>query len=128
MHKIIIFILLFPLCSFALRTKPYTEGYQWVADKCRSIQCTEENIEIIDNQISLLIAKRLAYVRRGAQLKSRDVRVPNTPRSTEEALQGVKGRATYQGYNPDVAKGIFKEINEQSRAYEQQILDKNKRN
>ena len=121
-----IFILLIPLCTLAQRRQPYTEGYEWVAEKCKTIQCIDENLQIIDNQISILIAKRMAYVKRGAELKARDVRSPKVPRSEEESLQGVKGRAQQQGYSPDVADGIFKEINKQSSEYEKQILDQRK--
>lgn len=123
MRKIVVFLLLIPLCSFALRQKPYSEGYDWVADKCNSMQCIDENLEIIDNQISILIAKRMAYVKRGAQIKTRNVRLPNQPRSEEESLRGVKGRAKIQGYDPGAASSIFKEINKQSSEYEKQYLD-----
>lgn len=126
MRKSILFILLIPLCSFALVKRPYSEGFEWVAEKCKNVQCVDENLKIIDTQISRLIAKRLAYVKRGAELKARNVRLKNKPIPIEESLPGIQGMAKEQGYNPDAASSIFKEINKQSSEYEQKILDKHK--
>src|SRR5579883_1367753 len=47
------------------------QGYQYIADRsCKDISCVQQNIKLIDQEIANLLARRLAFVYRGAQLKN----------------------------------------------------------
>jgi chorismate mutase len=121
---LIAFTMLFPLVAQARLVNGHniingtaTQGYGIIARFCRDISCVQQNIQFIDTQIANLIAQRLAYVERGALLKNSAVAPQNDQLDPNVILQ-VTRQAQFQGYPPEIAQAIFKEIDKQSRAYE----------
>lgn len=99
-------------------------GYEKIAEHCKNMSCVQQNVQMIDSQIATLIAKRLAYVKRGHYLKSRNVRLQNQPGIGNDTMNAVGGQADYQGYPPGVAKEVFGKIIEQSNKYEESLNKK----
>lgn len=127
MRKIALFILLFPLFSFAYTSfGTVSDSYENIARRCKTIECTSEMIRMIDDQISALLVKRNAFLKVQGELRAGDVLAPKTLRSPEQQSRGVANRAKAQGYNPEAADKIFKAIHEESNAYEQKIIEENK--
>lgn len=93
------------------------EGYELVARSCKDMRCVQQNIQVIDSQIADLIARRLAFVKRGAQLKT-SVVVSDNIQSNPSIINQVTKQAQYQGYPPEIAQSIFREIDKQSANYE----------
>ncbi len=124
MRKVALLMLLIPLYSSAFTSA--AEGYEYVARRCKNIECTSEMIRMIDDQISALLVKRNAFVKVQAEMRAGDVLAPKTLRTPEQQAQGVANRAKAQGYSPGAADKIFNAIHEESNAYEQKIMEENK--
>lgn len=93
------------------------DGYEIIARTCKDLSCVKQNIQLIDIQISDLIARRLAFVRRGGELKNSAV-VPDNEHLSANVITNVTRQAQYQGYPPEIAQSVFKELDLQSQAYE----------
>jgi chorismate mutase len=97
------------------------QGYELIATRsCKDISCVQQNIKFIDSQITDLIARRLAFVKRGAQLKSSAI-VPDNTQLNPSVINQVTQQAQAQGYPPQIAQAVFIELDRQSQAYEQQF-------
>ena len=55
-----------------------TEGYGYLADRCKDLGCVQQNLQMIDGQIAALVAKRLSFVKRAAQIKNNSVLLQNS--------------------------------------------------
>lgn len=93
------------------------QGYEMIASTCKDMRCVQQNIQVIDSQIADLIARRLAFVKRGAQLKT-SVVVPNNIQPNPGVINQVTQQAQYQGYPPEIAQSVFRELDKQSTDYE----------
>lgn len=113
-------IALFPLVTFS-QDSNITEGYEWLSQQCKDLQCIEDNLGNIDAQIATLVAKRLAFVKRGAEIKNGNVLAPKTP-----GYGDVTKRATEQAEEIGTSKGsvgsVFETLNKQSNEYEKKYL------
>lgn len=100
-----------------------SEGYNYLADRCRDLQCIQDNVAIIDGQIAALVAKRLAFVRRSAELKNSNVLLKNKPGlGSGSAQQEGADRAGYLGYDKKVGGEVFKSLHKMSDDYEKGYL------
>lgn len=93
------------------------QGYELIASSCKDMRCIQQNIQLIDSQIADLIARRLAFVKRGAALKT-SVVVANNIQPNPTMIRQVTTQAQYQGYPPEIAQAIFREIDRVSQDYE----------
>lgn len=94
------------------------QGYELIAKRsCSEMSCVQQNIRLIDSQIADLIARRLAFVKRGAQLKNSAI-VSDTTQQNPNVINQVTRQAQTQGYPPEIAQSVFTEIDKQSQAYE----------
>ena len=124
MRKLLVMLfLLSPAIVFA-QDSNLSEGYSVMTQSCEDIDCVQNNIQIIDGQIASLVAKRLAYVKRGAELKNKDVRLPKEPGGYTDTRQDIGVEAKQMGSSPAAAQGVLKAIDQQSNAYEEQFLKK----
>ncbi len=95
-----------------------SQGYDLIARRsCKDMSCVQQNIKVIDSQIADLLARRLAFVKRAAQLKGTAVFSGNTQQNPNVITQ-VTRQAQAQGYPPEIAQAVFQEIDKQSHAYE----------
>lgn len=94
------------------------QGYEYIATRsCKDMSCVQQNIKVIDSQIADLLARRLAFVKRGAQLKNSAIVAP-TVQQNPNVITQVTRQAQAQGYPPEIAQSVFTEIDRQSQAYE----------
>jgi chorismate mutase len=100
-----------------------SEGYDYLATQCKEIQCIADNLELIDQQIGALIAKRLAYVKRGAELKNTNVLVPKEAGAGYgNTVEKATAQATEMGASKGAVGSVFESIQKQSNEYEQKYL------
>lgn len=94
------------------------QGYELIANRsCKDMSCVQQNIRLIDSQIADLLARRLAFVKRGAELKNSAI-VSNNVQHNPNIITQVTRQAQAQGYPPEIAQSVFQEIDRQSQAYE----------
>ncbi len=113
-----------PLMVFA--QSDLSGGYEQMTINCEDYECVQNNIQMIDTQIAALVAKRLAYVKRGAEIKNHDVRLPKEPGGYSGSGQSPE-TAKAIGGKPGATGNVFKELNKQSDDYEKQFLKKGPR-
>lgn len=118
---ILILLLLSPLISFA-EDSNLAEGYEWMTKKCDNLDCVSGNIALIDGQIASLMAKRLAYVRRGAEIKNHSVLIAKEPGGYTSSTQDSMQEAKQMGTSPGAVGDVFKSIEKQSSDYERKFL------
>ena len=116
---LIIFSLL-PVCSYA-QTSNVAEGYDWLAKQCNDLDCIQGNMDMIDGQIATLVTKRLAFVKRGAQLKNTNVLAPKTA-GYGNISQRAGEQAKQMGSSAGAMGGIFNALQKQSDDYEKKYL------
>ncbi|MDQ2993754.1 MAG: hypothetical protein M3R00_02245 [Pseudomonadota bacterium] len=122
MRKIILSLLVIsPLVSFA-QDSNLSEGYEWMTKNCNDIACVQDNIGLIDGQIAALVAKRLAYVKRGAEIKNHNVLMSKEPGGYTASSAETTGEAKDMGTSPAAARGVFKALDQQSKDYEKKFL------
>lgn len=113
-------VALFPLVTFS-QDSSISEGYEWLSQQCKDLQCIQDNLSNIDAQIAALVAKRLAFVKRGAELKNGNVLAPKTP-----GYGDTTKRATEQAEQIGTSKGsvgsVFETLDKQSNEYEKKYL------
>lgn len=99
------------------------ESYDYLAERCRDLGCIQDNIAIIDGQIAALVAKRLAFVKRSAQIKNNNVLLQKKPGfGNGNAEQEGAARAGYLGSDKKVGGEVFKSIHKMSDEYEKGYL------
>lgn len=98
-------------------------GYETMTQNCEDYECVQNNIQMIDTQIAALVAKRMAYVKRGAEIKNHDVRLPKEPGGWSGSGQAPE-TAKEIGGAPGATGNVFKALNKQSDEYEKQFLKK----
>lgn len=113
-------IILFPIFTFA-QTSNISEGYDFLAKQCNDLDCIQGNIDMIDAQIATLVTKRLAFVRRGAQIKNTNVLAPKTV-GYGNLSQRAGDQAKAMGTSAGTLSGVFDAIQKQSEDYEKQYL------
>jgi len=101
-----------------------SEGYDNLATQCKEIQCIADNLELIDQQIGALVAKRLAYVKRGAELKNTNVLAPKEAGAGYgNTVEKATAQATEMGASKGAVGSVFESIQKQSNEYEQKYLN-----
>lgn len=95
------------------------QGYELIATRsCKDMSCVQQNIRLIDSQIADLLARRLAFAKRAAQLKN-SVVVSDNVQQNPNLITQVTRQAQAQGVPPEIAQSVFQEIDKQSQAYEE---------
>lgn len=117
-------LMMSPLVGFA--QSDLSGGYEAMTGNCETYECVQNNVQMIDTQIAALVAKRLAYVKRGAEIKNHDVRLPKEPGGYHGSGQSAE-TAKAIGGSPGATGNVFKELNKQSDDYEKQFLKKSPR-
>jgi chorismate mutase len=117
--SLLIFLLL-PLATLA-QTSNMSEGYDFLTTQCKELGCIEDNLDMIDKQIATLVAKRLAFIKRGAEIKNTNVLAPKTP-GYGNTTQEASDQAGQMGTSKKVVGGVFDAIQKQSDAYEKKYL------
>lgn len=86
---------------------------------CESMKDVRQAIDSLDNQLLDILAQRIQYIERAAQIKTD----PNTIRD-EARIRAIldkrAGQAEEHGYRPEFIRQLFSELIEYSVAYEQE--------
>ncbi len=114
-------VAMFPLVSYS-QGSSVTEGYEWLSQQCKDLRCVEDNINMIDGQIASLVAKRLAYVKRGAEIKNTNVLAPKEPGYGDAAKRATE-TAEQLGTSKGSVGSVFDAIEQQSNDYEKKYLN-----
>jgi len=92
-------------------------------EDCRTMAEVREGVDALDRQLVALIAKRARYMEAAARIKpSRDV-VRDEWR-IEDVVSKVKAEAEKAGLSVSIAEPVWREMVEQSIAYEFRVWDK----
>lgn len=116
----LILLVTFPIVVCA-QTSNLSQGYDFLAKQCNDLDCIQANMDMIDGQIAALISKRLAFVKRGAEIKNTNVLAPKTVgygNISERAGEQAKA----MGSSASTLGGVFDAIQKQSEDYEKQYL------
>jgi chorismate mutase len=104
-------------------TSNLSQGYDALSTQCQDLQCIADNLDLIDQQIGALIAKRLAYVKRGAYLKNTNVLAPKAAgEGYGNTVQQATSQATGMGASKGAVGSVFESIQKQSNEYEKKYL------
>ncbi len=118
----LLFVLV-PILATAQTSSNLAEGYDYLATQCKDLQCVSDNLELIDQQIGALVAKRLAYVKRGADLKNHNVLAPKEAGAGYgNSVQRATSQAAEMGASKGAVGSVFESIQKQSNEYEQKYL------
>lgn len=116
-------LVLLPIMATAQTSSNLSEGYDYLATQCKDLQCVSDNLELIDQQIGALVAKRLAYVKRGATLKNNNVLAPKgVGAGYGNSVQRATNQAVEMGASKGAVGSVFDSIQKQSNEYEQKYL------
>ncbi len=94
------------------------QGYELIARRsCKDLSCVQQTIKFIDTQIADLLARRLAFAKRAAELKNSAI-VSFSQQQNPNVINQVTRQAQAQGVPPEIVQSVFQEIDRQSQAYE----------
>jgi isochorismate pyruvate lyase len=79
-------------------------------------------IDELDGSIVQLLAKRATYIDRAAELKSVNGLPANIPARVEDVVAKVKANATREGFDPQLAEQIWRQLISWSIAREERKL------
>jgi isochorismate pyruvate lyase len=90
---------------------------------CPSMFELRAAIDEIDGSIIQLLAKRATYIDRAAELKSVNGLPANIPARVEEVVAKVKANAAREGFDPQLAEQIWRQLISWSIAREERKLE-----
>jgi isochorismate pyruvate lyase len=90
---------------------------------CPSMIELRAAIDELDGSIVQLLAKRATYIDRAAELKSVNGLPANIPARVEEVVAKVKANAAREGFDPDLAEQIWRQLVSWSIAREERTLN-----
>jgi isochorismate pyruvate lyase len=89
---------------------------------CPSMIELRAAIDELDGSIVQLLAKRATYIDRAAELKSVNGLPANIPARVEEVVAKVKANAAREGFDPQLAEQIWRQLISWSIAREERKL------
>jgi isochorismate pyruvate lyase len=90
---------------------------------CPSMVELRAAIDELDGSIIQLLAKRATYIDRAAELKSINGLPANIPARVEEVVAKVKANAAREGFDPELAEQIWRQVISWSIAREERKLE-----
>ena len=78
-------------------------------ETCKNIIDVRKNIDLIDKELVVLIAKRGAYVKQAAQFKTTTAEV-EAPKRVEQVIEKVTGIALAEGANIYVIEAVWRSM------------------
>jgi isochorismate pyruvate lyase len=89
---------------------------------CPSMVELRAAIDELDGSIIQLLAKRATYIDRAAELKSVNGLPANIPARVEDVVAKVKANAAREGFDPELAERIWRQLISWSIAREERKL------
>lgn len=90
---------------------------------CSDMSELRAEIDVLDRQLVDLMATRLTYIDRAAEIKLRDGLPARIPSRVEEVVAKVRNQAKVSDLPPSLAESIWREMIEFSIDRENEILD-----
>jgi chorismate mutase len=119
MLKKYVFLFVLLVCNVNYADEPLNMS-QWLQDawQCPNLACANQQIDLIDTQITALIGERLAYAQRAELLRKTILGSRNLGEA--HTVPMVEQQALQMGYPPIFARNIFNTIVIQTNFYVQQ--------
>lgn len=89
---------------------------------CRNMAELRTEIDALDGRIIELLARRVTYIDRAAELKPAEGLPARIDSRVEEVVQRVRSRAETEGFDPVLAERIWRQLIDWSIAREERTL------
>lgn len=89
---------------------------------CSNMTELRVEIDALDSEIIALLARRVSYIDRAVEIKSRDGLPANIQSRVEEVIQKVKTQAETHGLSPELTEKLWREMIDWSIDREEQAL------
>lgn len=90
---------------------------------CRDMTELRVEIDALDGELIALLARRVSYIDRAVEIKSRDGLPANVQSRVEEVILKVKIQAEKHGFSPELTEKLWREMINWSIAREEQALN-----
>lgn len=91
-------------------------------DSCKNMTELRAAIDILDAELIKLLAKRADYIDRAIQLKSREGLPARIDERVEYVAMRARDNAELNGFDPDLAEDLWRQMIEWSIAREEVVL------
>ena len=91
------------------------------ATDCESMQDVRQAIDAVDEQLLDLLANRISYIERAAEIKTSIDSIRDDDR-IESIIAKRKFQAAEHGYSEDLIESIFRQLIEYSVAHEMRVF------
>ena len=89
---------------------------------CEDMQSLRAQIDLLDDELIELLARRAGYIDRAIALKTNTGWPARIPERVEQVLSHVRDQAATKGLAPDLAEALWRELIEWSIAREEAVL------
>ena len=86
-------------------------------EDCTGLDDIREAIDALDERLVALVAQRMRYIARAAEIKQRREDIRDDAR-VEDVIAKARAHAEANGLRPDLAERVWRELVETSIAYE----------
>jgi len=86
-------------------------------EACTRLAHVREEIDALDDELVALVAKRMRYIARAAEIKERPEDIRDDAR-VEHIIARVRAAAEREGLRPDLAEAVWRTLVETSINYE----------
>lgn len=111
------------LISVAYASQTLQNIYQNEAIKCETLTCIRENIDKINREMILLLARRTAFVQRAGDLKMK-TRIANDPKRVQDQINSLSELSDELGLPKQISIETFKVLMKNSIEFEQKYIDR----
>ena len=91
-------------------------------DSCKNMTELRAAIDILDAELIELLAKRAGYIDRAIQIKSREGLPARIDERVEYVAMRARDNAELNGFDPDLAEDLWRQMIEWSIAREEVVL------
>lgn len=107
-----------------VREANVNKGYVMRAPKdCKDMPQLRQQIDELDRKLVRLLAERLTYVDRAAEIKKRDMLPANIPARVEEVVEKIVAEGHLAGLPSELAEGLWRQMIDFSIAREELVLN-----
>ncbi len=93
------------------------------ADNCESMRDVREAIDLLDEQLLDILAKRIKYIERAAHIKTSIDTIRDDER-IEAIILKRRAQAREHGYSEEIVESLFRALIEYSVNHEMQVFKK----
>ena len=94
--------------------------------ECLDMADIRAGIDVLDRELVVLLARRVGYIDRAAEIKGAAGLPANIPARVEEVVAKVRGTAVDAGFDADLAERLWREMIGWSIAREERAMSDRK--